>query len=79
MNTIRRVIANFIKSTKGASFLEYTVLLGGLLIVGIGIMWAVGTWAAGEWNTLDSTLDIAGRPACCANAAAANVPGNCCN
>ena len=36
----------------GASFIEYTVLLGVILAVSIGVITGVGTWAAGRWALL---------------------------
>lgn len=36
----------------GASFIEYTVLLGVILAVSIGTITAVGTWANTQWTLL---------------------------
>lgn len=41
----------------GAAFIEYTVLLGVILAVGIGIIVAVGTWANGRWSTLNTAVN----------------------
>ena len=49
----------------GASFIEYTALLGVILAVGIGILTSVGTWAQGMWTTLCTALD-AGAGTCTA-------------
>ena len=40
----------------GAAFIEYTVLLGVILVASIGTIAAVGTWAAGRWTALNSTV-----------------------
>ena len=37
---------------EGASFIEYTVLLGVILAVSIGVVSGVGYWAAGRWALL---------------------------
>ena len=36
----------------GASFIEYTVLLGVILAVSIGLITGVGNWAADRWTAL---------------------------
>ena len=41
----------------GASFIEYTVLLGVILAVTIGVITAVGNWAAGVWTSLNSQVN----------------------
>lgn len=45
----------------GASFIEYTALLGVILAVGIGVLGAVGTWSFDVWTALCTSLstDIA--------------------
>ena len=40
----------------GAALIEYTVLLGILLIAVIASIGAVGTYVNGRWNTLATTL-----------------------
>ena len=41
----------------GASFIEYTALLGVILAVGIGVLTQVGTWANSTWTYLCSQLN----------------------
>ena len=41
----------------GAAFIEYTVLLGVILVASIATVAAVGTWAAGQWATLNTTVN----------------------
>ena len=36
----------------GAAFIEYTVLLGVILVVSIATITGVGTWAQGQWALL---------------------------
>jgi Flp pilus assembly pilin Flp len=43
----------------GAAFIEYTVLLGVILAVTIGVVVAVGDWASDQWTDLNSQLDAA--------------------
>jgi pilus assembly protein Flp/PilA len=46
----------FMKDEDGAALIEYTVLLGILLIAVIAIITAVGVWINGEWASLNSKL-----------------------
>ena len=85
MNMIQGIIAKFVKNSKGATFLEYTVLLGFVLVAGIGMLSAVAGWASGEWGFLSSMLTdfgvsgaADGPHECCAIAQAVYVPGKCC-
>lgn len=49
----------------GASFIEYTALLGVILAVGIGILTSVGSWANDMWTALCTQLN-AGAGTCTA-------------
>lgn len=40
----------------GAAFIEYTVLLGVILVASIATIAAVGTWAGGRWTALNAAL-----------------------
>jgi pilus assembly protein Flp/PilA len=44
------------KDEDGAALIEYTVLLGILLIAVIATIVLVGTWISGKWTSLNSTL-----------------------
>ena len=44
------------KDEDGAALLEYTVLLGILLVAVIATITLVGTWISGQWTTLHSSL-----------------------
>ena len=50
----------------GASFIEYTALLGVILAVGIATVGLVGTWAGGVWTALCNALPAVGGAAACA-------------
>lgn len=82
MENLRRQISRFTDSESGATFLEYTVLLGILLAMTISVLLAVGDWASGQWVTLDSLLAGGGSAdsgkVCCTNATGGSN-GNCCN
>ena len=41
----------------GASFIEYTVLLGVILVASIATISAVGIWAAGQWTALNTAVN----------------------
>ena len=45
----------------GASFIEYTALLGVILAVGLGVLTGVGTWAQTTWTALCTGLSLSGR------------------
>lgn len=41
----------------GASFIEYTVLIGVVLVLSIATVAAVGQWANTQWTTLNTTVN----------------------
>ena len=55
-----RSVVNLIKQLKtdedGAALIEYTVLLGILLVAVIAIIVFVGSWISGEWHALSTAL-----------------------
>ncbi len=55
MKKLLTICRDLHEDKKGASFIEYTVLLGVILAVSIGTITAVGTWASGVWSLLPST------------------------
>jgi pilus assembly protein Flp/PilA len=52
LNVLRRLG----KDEEGAALIEYTVLLGILLIAVIATITAVGTWVNGRWTALNAAL-----------------------
>ena len=44
------------KDQDGAALIEYTVLLGILIVAVIATISLVGTWVSGQWTTLQGTL-----------------------
>ena len=51
-NQVRRVG----KDEEGAALIEYTVLLGILVVAVIATIVAVGVWVNGKWSTLQAKL-----------------------
>jgi len=52
-NVIRRIG----KDEEGAALVEYTVLLGILLIAVIATIVAVGAWVNGRWTALNTAIN----------------------
>ena len=50
------VLNQFRKDEDGAALIEYTVLLGILLVAVIATIVLVGTWISGKWTALDKAL-----------------------
>jgi len=44
------------KDEQGAALIEYTVLLGILVVAVIAIIVAVGVWVNGKWSALNAQL-----------------------
>jgi len=53
LNLVRRLS----KDEDGAALIEYTVLLGILLIAVIATIGLVGTWINGQWSNLAKALN----------------------
>jgi pilus assembly protein Flp/PilA len=56
MHSIVKLIKKLKSDEEGASLVEYTVLLGILLIAVITIIIAVGKWINKTWSTLNSSI-----------------------
>jgi pilus assembly protein Flp/PilA len=56
MTKASRVFSQFLKDEDGAALIEYTVLLGILLIAVIATIGLVGTWVSKQWLALDKAL-----------------------
>jgi Flp pilus assembly pilin Flp len=41
----------------GAAFIEYTVLVGIIIAVSVGLIVAIGAWANGRWDTLNTAVN----------------------
>ena len=47
------------KDEEGAALIEYTVLLGIMLVAVIATIVSVGGWVSGQWTTLNTALTTA--------------------
>lgn len=56
MTKILGALKKFAKDEEGAALVEYTVLLGILLVGVIAIIGTVGTWISNHWNTLSTNI-----------------------
>ena len=52
LDMARRLVAD----DEGAALLEYTVLIGIMLVAVIAAIVSVGGWVSGQWTTLNTTL-----------------------
>jgi len=50
------LLEKFRRDEDGAALIEYTVLLGILLVAVIVTIGLVGTWVSGQWTTLQTSL-----------------------
>ena len=53
---LKRVVSPLVADTEGAALIEYTVLLGIMLVAVIATIVLVGAWISGQWTTLQTTL-----------------------
>jgi pilus assembly protein Flp/PilA len=51
-----QLLKRLAKDEDGAALLEYTVLLGILLVAVIATITLVGTWISGQWTALNTAL-----------------------
>jgi pilus assembly protein Flp/PilA len=56
MTKALKVFSRFLRDEDGAALIEYTVLLGILLIAVIATIGLVGTWVSKQWLALDKAL-----------------------
>jgi pilus assembly protein Flp/PilA len=56
LNQFKKDASRFKKDEDGAALIEYTVLLGILLVAVIAIIGTVGTWINGQWHALQTAL-----------------------
>ena len=57
MRKLMKLADSFRKDEDGAALIEYTVLLGILVVAVIAIIGAVGTWVNGQWASLSTSLN----------------------
>ena len=56
MSKMKSLVRRFAKAEDGAALIEYTVLLGILVVAVIALIVAVGNWINGRWSILNSQL-----------------------
>lgn len=56
MRKVLELAASFQREEDGAALIEYTVLLGILLVAVIVTIGLVGTWVNGQWTDLEAAL-----------------------
>ena len=56
MSQIVKLVRRLGKDQKGAALIEYTVLLGILVVAVIALIIAVGNWVNGKWAALQAQL-----------------------
>lgn len=57
MKTIVSIFRAYSDDESGAAFIEYTALLGVILVVALAVLTTVGTWANKRWNRLASSIN----------------------
>lgn len=56
MTKVMNLAKRFVADEEGAALIEYTVLLGIMLIAVIGTIIAVGNWVNTKWTALNTNL-----------------------
>jgi pilus assembly protein Flp/PilA len=59
MRKALEVVKKFANDEEGAALIEYTVLLGVLIVTVIATIGLVGKWVAGNWTALCTSLGAA--------------------
>ena len=57
MKNLGTLVRNLHDDQSGAAFIEYTVLIGIILAVSIGLISAVGLWANTKWTALNTAVN----------------------
>jgi Flp pilus assembly pilin Flp len=57
MTKVKAFLRQLHHDKSGAAFIEYTVLIGVILAVGVGLVVAVGAWANGQWTALNTAVN----------------------
>ena len=58
MSKALKLLRNLHRDEDGAALIEYTVLLGILIVAVIATIGLVGTWVAGQWSALNTALPV---------------------
>ena len=57
MKNLGTLVRNLHDDQSGAAFIEYTVLIGIILAVSIGLISAIGLWANTKWTALNDAVN----------------------
>lgn len=57
MTKVLNVAKRFIADEEGAALIEYTVLIGLMLVAVIAAIIAIGTWVSNKWTALNTNLN----------------------
>ena len=56
LDHFKTVVTEFKKDEEGAALVEYTVLLGILLVAVIALIAFIGGWISSQWSALSSAI-----------------------
>ncbi len=56
MRNIMSALGRFKNDEDGAALIEYTVLIGLMLVGVVATVGLVGTWVSGQWTALNTAL-----------------------
>ena len=56
MRRFAALVRLFVRDDNGAALVEYTALVGLLVVAVIAIIVAVGSWVSGQWATVNRLL-----------------------
>ena len=57
MEKLGTLVRDLHKDQSGAAFIEYTVLIGLILVLSVALISAVGLWANNQWTALNSVVN----------------------
>ncbi len=57
MKKLGMLLRDLHQDKDGAAFIEYTVLIGLVLVLSIALISAVGLWANNRWTLLNTTVN----------------------
>ena len=57
MEKLGTLVRDLHNDQSGAAFIEYTVLIGLILVLSVALISAVGLWANNRWTALNSVVN----------------------
>ena len=57
MSNVRNFIQKLCRDEDGAALIEYTVLIGILVVAVVATIIAVGGWVNGQWTALNTAIN----------------------